>query len=261
MAACTVAVPDAVRTTSDAASTSSVCPSTTATGGSPASPSGAKSSAFRCGARASTNCTPGRRAAIERGGTHEIGKDRADFIRPAAGQQGHRRRLRFEPAGGEEGLARQPRPREVDQRVAHELHRHARAPVEFLLEGEDHEHPIDDAGEGPEAARAPCPDLRADVVDDGHASALHRRGDADVEIREVDGHEGIRRAHVGLVQQSSVHPPRSREDPDSLNEAGHGQSLEVPDELGTRRAQVTAPEPATRVSGSSRRSSRTSSPA
>ena len=80
----------------------------------------------------------------------------------------------------------------LQQRMADEFSPHGRFGIDFRLEGEDAEHPADAGGDLRDAARLPCPDLRADVVDDGNADLVEPLREADVEARIVDHDDGVR---------------------------------------------------------------------
>ena len=143
-AACTVAVPDAVTTTSDAASTSSVAASRRSPRGSrrrAQSSSGANSASSSAGARATRNCTPGTlRATSDAAAPPALGRIRANLVRPAARQQRHDGPARVEADRRAATSRVSGRPRQVDQRMADELDRHAGLLVDRRLERKDHEH-------------------------------------------------------------------------------------------------------------------------
>jgi len=58
--------------------------------------------------------------------------------------------------------------------------------VKGLLEGEDNHHAIDALLDPAEAAALPCPELRADEVDDGYVESFELASEAEVDVGEVD---------------------------------------------------------------------------
>src|SRR5581483_11233289 len=81
---------------------------------------------------------------------------------------------------------------EIRQRMAHVLSIHTTFAVIVLLEGEDHEHAIDELLHAPNAPLLPCPKLRRDEVHDRHAHFVQLAGKTKVEIGKVDQHGCIR---------------------------------------------------------------------
>jgi hypothetical protein len=58
--------------------------------------------------------------------------------------------------------------------------------VEPFFEGEDDHHATDALLYPAQAAALPCPELRADEVDDGDFEFLERAGETEVDVGEVD---------------------------------------------------------------------------
>ena len=88
------------------------------------------------------------------------------------------------PSRRSERARRLTRRREIDQRMADELHRHARLAVDRFLERKDHQHAIGDRADRLQPPGAPRPDLRADVVDDRNAERADAARQRKVEVRE-----------------------------------------------------------------------------
>ena len=129
-----------------------------------------------------------------------------DFVGTAAGKQRHDRTRAVEANLAEEALLRLLRSGEVDQRMANELDRHAGIAVEGFFEWKNHQNAIGDALHGPHPVPAPRPELRADVINDRDAEILHRRGQAEIEIREVDDDERLRLLRSRGVEQAAHDP-------------------------------------------------------
>ena len=72
--------------------------------------------------------------------------------------------------------------------MADELGLDALLAIERLLEGKDHQHPVDVLLDELDAVLLPGPQLRADEVDDGNAEAVELFGQAEVDFGEVDEH-------------------------------------------------------------------------
>jgi hypothetical protein len=148
----------------------------------------------------------------------------AQLGRPAAGKQ-------TDDGGFRDGVFYRRRGNEIEERMAHELHRHARRAVLRLLEGEDDQHLLHEALEHPHAAGAARPDLRADEVERGHAELLGERQHAAVEpvVVHADQRGG------GLVAQEIPQAgAQAQEEGDlqrGLPEAGHAARGQVLDEL------------------------------
>src|SRR5712692_390663 len=75
--------------------------------------------------------------------------------------------------------------------MADELDPHTGTPIELLLEGQDDEHTVDEAGDLPDPPLAPGPDLRADEVEDRDAGAARAARETEVEVGIVDQEDQI----------------------------------------------------------------------
>src|SRR6185295_13826741 len=69
-----------------------------------------------------------------------------------------------------------------------------------------HGEAVDTAQDLPHAPTTPRPDLRAHVVEDRYPASLGDPGERQVEFREVDQHEQLRRPLVELAAQHPIGP-------------------------------------------------------
>ena len=252
----TVAVPEAVIATSAPASTASVG-SRTVTSGRPQSsgrlpqrhragcPAGAAPAPPRTGPRAARAASSGMAAGQHRHVPRQL-------VLPAAGQERHRRRGgATSPSSCQERLRDRTGHRHrghLHQRVADELHRHAGAPVDRLLERERSPAPWRRRRRiVAHAAGAPGPQLRADVVDHRHAqlrcSARHQ---AEVEVGKIDGDEDVGTAAAPLRRSASAAAASERGTTRSgFGEAGDGEAAVVRHER-RRRSRPGARRPGRR---------------
>src|SRR6058998_1658720 len=86
--------------------------------------------------------------------------------------------------------------------MSDEFDRHAGVAINLLLERKDHEDEVRDLADRLQAAGAPRPDLRADVVDDGNAEPLELTRQRKVEIRKID-RDGDGKAAV-IVEEAAA---------------------------------------------------------
>jgi hypothetical protein len=126
--------------------------------------------------------------------------------------------------------------------VADELHRHPRVAVERLFEREDDDDLGDVALHRADAPRAPCPELRADVVGHRDTEPLHRRHQPEVHVGEINRDE-----HVGLEAARGLGElPDEREgsgdDAQRLREPGGRQAPVVREQLPTRLSEAITAE-------------------
>jgi len=110
----------------------------------------------------------------------------AELVPAAPGEQRHGRPHRIEPQGAERLIPGEHRMDEIQERVADELHRNTRLPVDLLFERQDHQHPIDRPGDLLHPTLAPGPDLRADEIEDRHPGIPGMRRQAQVEVGIID---------------------------------------------------------------------------
>src|SRR5258708_30878918 len=89
--------------------------------------------------------------------------------------------------------------------------RDAMLPIELLLEGEDHQHAVDDPGDLLHPAAAPGPYLRGDVVEDANAELMAAAGHTQVEFGIVDENHGVGAGALDPRDQLKVHPPEETE--------------------------------------------------
>src|SRR5262245_52319858 len=83
--------------------------------------------------------------------------------------------------------------------MSDELDRDTGALVNRLLERENDEHLRGDRFHRPDTARPPCPELRADVVDDGDPKRASAPSETEIEIWKVDRHK-----HIGSVVHEAL---------------------------------------------------------
>ena len=78
--------------------------------------------------------------------------------------------------------------------MAYELGIDSTSAVERLFERKDDHHPVDPLLHPAEALALPCPELRADEVDDGDVEFFELAGEAEIYVREVDQDSDVRLA-------------------------------------------------------------------
>jgi hypothetical protein len=133
--------------------------------------------------------------------------------------------------------------RQIDERMADELHVDAGVPVEGFLERKDHQHARHVTLHRPHASGPPRPQLRADVVDDRHAEPTHGSHQPEVEIGKIDGDEDVRPVRPRALRQPPDHRQRSRDDANGLGEAGDRELPEVAEQARAGGAQTRPAEP------------------
>src|SRR5260370_32978476 len=109
----------------------------------------------------------------------------------------------------------------MDERVADELDGHPAVPVDLLLEWKDDEDTIGDLANRLQAARAPPPDLRADVIHDRDAQALHAPRERKVEIRKADDDDAVRPLADSAGGDAPNRRIRSLHPRHAVDQAGH----------------------------------------
>ena len=195
------------------------------------------------GARAMTNCACGSLRGDLRDRIADDRQQPLDFVRPAARQQRHDRPLRIEPDLAQKTVLRLLRAREIDERMSDELHRHAGIAIDLFLERKDHEHAIDEPLHHLHAALAPRPELRADVIDDGHAELLDRRGETEIEVGKIDQDERVRLLGARGIDQPVEGGERFGEHANRLDEPRHAEAAIVREQLAAAGHQPLAAEP------------------
>ena len=155
------------------------------------------------------------------------------FVRTAPRKQRHDRTRAVEAYLTEETFLWLLRAREIDQRMADELDRHAGIAVERFFEGKNHQHAIGDALHRPHPVPAPGPELRADVVNDRDAQLLDRCRQPEIEIGEIDDDQRVGLFRSRGVNQPVHHGKRARHDAKRFDEAGHADAAVVGEELAS----------------------------
>ena len=159
---------------------------------------------FKCGARATTNCAAGTSAVMSGMVSRSTGNvARSSFGRlpgssATVGADGSRPARRRNASRG-------THLDQIHQRVAHECHRNPLTLVERGLEREDRQHLRDESLHRVDVARAPGPQLRADVVDDRHAEPPNRARETEVEVGKVDRDEDVRPLGLRLRDEPPIH--------------------------------------------------------
>ena len=176
----------------------------------------------------------------------EVGRMRRTSFGPAARQHRNRRRVGIAaPSRARNAVADASLRREIDQRMADELHRHAGLAIDRLLERKDHEHAIGDLANRLDPPGTPRPDLRADVVDDRDAEPLARRargGKLKSEI--VDDDERVGRSGLAASTSRRFAARKCRHLRDDLGEAGDRQAAVVLEETSAGRGELRPAQPA-----------------
>ena len=237
----TVAVPEAVTATSADARTVSVSRSTIAV----------RSSVAMCVKQAVVQIRRPRHDELRVGhllayqgrGRGEDRQDPRNLVRAASRQQRHARRGRAETARAQEGLAWRRGRRQVHERMTDELDRNPMLPVQIFFERENHEHAVRESPNGVDPPRPPCPDLRADVVDDRNAQALDAWRQPEIEVGRIDDDERGGLLRPGRLEQPAPDREHLRNLRERLGEAGHGDPAVVGNQLAAGGLKVRSAEP------------------
>src|SRR5581483_11118294 len=91
-------------------------------------------------------------------------------------------------------FTRDLRRRNIGQRMSYITNLNTVLPVKLLLKREDHDHLANIFFDLLDPSGAPGPDLRAHEIEDRNAEPMQFASKAQVEVREVDEHGGIRLA-------------------------------------------------------------------
>ena len=131
---------------------------------------------------------------------------------------------------------------QIDERMPDELHRHAGLAVDGLLERKDDEHAIGKAADRLQPCRAPGPDLRADVIDHGHAKFPDPRGEPEVEVGRVDHNQGVRAIDAGGVNEPPQRGKRTGHLRNRFGEARHRDVAIIVDQTAAGRLELRTAE-------------------
>ena len=172
----------------------------------------------------------------------QIRQDSIHFIRPAAGQQRDRRLRGCQAEPAQKAFASLASLREIDERMADELHWHPAISIDLLLERKNHEHKIGNRANGFQASGAPGPDLGADVINDRHAEPFEVSCERKVEVGEIDRDERVGRLGAGRRGELPKRRPRSRDNHDRLGQAGNRQPAVIGDQASARGRQLRSAE-------------------
>ena len=110
--------------------------------------------------------------------------------------------------------------------------------IERFFEREDHQHLADVLPHELDASLLPCPELRADVVDDRHTTLVQLAGKSQIEVGEVDEHSGIRAAPLGFAHNLAEAAIDGWNVLDDLDNANLGDLASVHQQLAARRAHL-----------------------
>ena len=149
-----------------------------------------------------------------------------------------RRRVQLVFAG--KLLAGDARRGQVGQRMADELRRNAALAIKLLFEGKDHQHLANVLAHALDAALLPRPQLRADVVDDGHAALVQLARQAQVEVGEVDEHGGVRTASLGFANHLAKAAIDRGNVLDDLDDADLGDLSRIDQQIAAGGAHLLA---------------------
>src|SRR6266496_676136 len=101
----------------------------------------------------------------------------------------------------------------------------AQAPIDLRLEGKERDDAAGPARDRPGAARAPGPDLRADVVDQGDPVAFQTARQQTVEVGKVDEHRAVGTALPCGGLETLEGPPQRRKLFEDLGDSHDGELL------------------------------------
>src|SRR5579863_1283878 len=85
--------------------------------------------------------------------------------------------------------------------MTHECRVDSTIAIELFFEWKNHQRLVDIFAEKADASLTPCPELRADVIDDRYASLVHLASYAPVECWGIDDDSEIRAAVVRFANQ------------------------------------------------------------
>ena len=111
---------------------------------------------------------------------------RFDLFRAASGKQGDPLLGRVEIVSSGVISTRDGRHRQFGKRMTYELCIDSSDTIELFFEGKDDHHAVDALLHPAQAAAFPCPELRADEVDDGDVEFFQLAGEAEVDVGKVD---------------------------------------------------------------------------
>src|SRR5664280_395570 len=137
-------------------------------------------------------------------------------------------------------LPRHLRRRQVGKRMADKLRLNAALAVEALLERENHQHLANVFPHLLDAALLPRPELRADIVNDGHAELVQLARQAQVEFGEVDEHRGVWPSPFGLAHHFAEAAIDERNVLDDLHDADFGDLSRIHQKVATGRAHLVS---------------------
>src|SRR5664280_2627267 len=132
------------------------------------------------------------------------------------------------------------RRRQVGKRMADKLRPKAAFAIEALLEREDDQHLANVFPHLLDAALLPRPELRADIVNDGHAELVELARQAQVEFGEVDEHRGVWPSPFGLAHHFAEAAIDERNVPDDLDNADFGNLSRIHQKVATGGAHLVS---------------------
>src|SRR2546422_518368 len=126
--------------------------------------------------------------------------------------------------------------------MSDEFDRHAGVAIDLLLERKDHEDEVRDLADRLQAAGAPRPDLRADVVDDGNAEPFELTRQRKIEIRKIDRDGDVGAIRLRRRHQAPQRRPRAWNLPDRFGEARDGKAAVIVEEAAAGIGELRAAE-------------------
>ncbi len=230
-------MPEAVSTTSAAASTSRARPTTKCAGRGIATPRVAARNCSPIGSLASATATStfGRARCTHAADSMKRSASRADLGAPASGQHREQRRRRRQPERGPRGRAVDSERNRIRERMTDELRRDAVLGIELRLERQHAEHEIDGVADRLHATLAPGPDLRAHVLHRRNPGVLQALGERQVEVRRVDADEHVCGQRLGPFAELAADAQQARQMRQHLGQPHDRQLFSTEPGLAARR--------------------------
>src|SRR5579864_670218 len=118
---------------------------------------------------------------------------------------------------------------------------HSVAAVEILLEGKDHNHLADVLTDLLDPAGTPRPHLRADKIKHRNLEPVKMPRQAQIEVREINEHCGLRPPLFRFVNDAPEFPANSRKMRDHLGQPYYGDLTGINQEFASGSAHSVAP--------------------
>ena len=127
--------------------------------------------------------------------------------------------------------------------MADELHVHSGLPIQFFFKWKDHQHLVHELLDLLHPAFAPCPHLRADVIEDRRAGVPHSFRESKVEVGEVDKDCSGGRFRFDALRDLSKDAIKSAEISDDFERAHYSCLADVAFELNPGLTHTLPAEP------------------